>query len=178
MTVIHNFNLYRPEDDNLLRLNALFIKSEDGSDWYESQKLFSPNTVKVVFNKADGIIVSFSHDVSTLWPIGLSVAEVSEWPEEATPNGKWCFIDGQVVPRIYTVDELREQANHKRDYLLEQAAKIIAPLQDAVDLDMATEDEKDSLLAWKKYRVLLNRIEISSAANIDWPIPPANIHKV
>ncbi|WP_334473640.1 tail fiber assembly protein [Arsenophonus sp. PmNCSU2021_1] len=172
MTEIHNFSLYLPDDENLLKLNALFLKSEDGRDWYESQQLFSPDSVKVVFNQADGVIVSFSRDVSTLWPVGLSVAEVSEWPKEAAPNRKWCFIDGEVVPRIYTADELREQAIHKRDYLLEQAAKIIAPLQDAVDLDMATEAEKAALLAWKKYRVLLNRVDISTVPDIDWPELP------
>lgn len=48
----------------------------------------------------------------------------------------------------------------------------MAPLQDAVDLDMATETEKSALLAWKKYRVLLNRVDISNAPDIDWPEPP------
>ncbi|HAH6919014.1 TPA: tail fiber assembly protein, partial [Escherichia coli] len=42
-------------------------------------------------------------------------------------------------------------------------------LQDAVDLDMATEEEKLSLTKWKKYRVLLNRVQPENAPNIEWP---------
>ncbi|MBB2297621.1 tail fiber assembly protein, partial [Escherichia sp. 93.1462] len=45
----------------------------------------------------------------------------------------------------------------------------IAPLQDAVDLDMATDDETKLLLKWKKYRVLLMRVDIK---NTEWPKKP------
>jgi hypothetical protein len=156
---------------NLPVTDAIFLISDDGQDWYACQKTFQPETMKVVYEN-NGVIRSMSQDVSTLYPAGCSVAEVSEWPKEAAPNRNWCFIDGQVVPRIYTADELKEQATHKRDDLLEKAAKITAPLQDAVDLDMATEAEKASLLAWKKYRVLLNRVDISTAPDIEWPEAP------
>ncbi|QWT43017.1 tail fiber assembly protein [Dickeya dadantii] len=47
--------------------------------------------------------------------------------------------------------------------LLNDATKEITPLQDAVDLEMATDDEKAPLTAWKKYRVLLNRVDTSTA---------------
>ncbi|MEY5509334.1 tail fiber assembly protein, partial [Salmonella enterica subsp. enterica serovar Corvallis] len=45
----------------------------------------------------------------------------------------------------------------------------IAPLQDAVDLGIATDDEKAQLGEWKKYRVLVNRVDTS---NPDWPEQP------
>ncbi|MDY7245649.1 phage tail protein [Enterobacter hormaechei] len=48
----------------------------------------------------------------------------------------------------------------------------IEPLQDAVELDMATEEEKSSYDAWRKYRVLLTRVDTSLAPDIDWPEPP------
>lgn len=37
---------------------------------------------------------------------------------------------------------------------------------------MASEAEKASLIAWKKYRVLLNRADISKAPDIAWPESP------
>lgn len=51
----------------------------------------------------------------------------------------------------------------------------ITPLQDAVDIDEATEDEVAALKAWKKYRVLLSRVPEQSGypGAIDWPAPPA-----
>ncbi|EON9774816.1 tail fiber assembly protein, partial [Escherichia coli] len=48
----------------------------------------------------------------------------------------------------------------------------IAPLQDAVDLEIATEEETSLLEAWKKYRVLLNRVDTSTAPDIEWPVIP------
>lgn len=44
--------------------------------------------------------------------------------------------------------------------------------QDAVDTGIATEEETADLTAWKKYRVLLMRIDTSKAPNIEWPTPP------
>ncbi|EPJ1814220.1 tail fiber assembly protein, partial [Escherichia coli] len=49
----------------------------------------------------------------------------------------------------------------------------IAPLQDAVELELATEEENSLLEAWKKYRVLLNRVDTSVAPDIEWPTSPA-----
>ncbi|EIZ0225435.1 tail fiber assembly protein, partial [Escherichia coli] len=45
-------------------------------------------------------------------------------------------------------------------------------LQDAVDLELATEEEVTQLAAWKRYRVLLNRIDTSTAPEIKWPVTP------
>ncbi len=49
--------------------------------------------------------------------------------------------------------------------------KKIAPLQDAVDLDEATDKEKASLLAWRKYRVQVNRVDTLKPV---WPEKPAS----
>uniref|UniRef100_UPI001ABF6203 tail fiber assembly protein n=1 Tax=Xenorhabdus miraniensis TaxID=351674 RepID=UPI001ABF6203 len=52
------------------------------------------------------------------------------------------------------------------------AMHAIAPLQDAVDLDIATDAEQSALTAWRKYRVLLNRVDCSTAPDIQWPEQP------
>lgn len=75
-----------------------------------------------------------------------------------------------------------EQA--ERDYYIEAATRElkerigvatnnINTLQDAVDLDMATETEETSLTTWRKYRVLLSRVKTSTAPDIDWPVVPS-----
>ncbi|QYX54352.1 tail fiber assembly protein [Pseudomonas sp. S07E 245] len=55
------------------------------------------------------------------------------------------------------------------------ADSTIAPLQDAVDLEDATEAEAAALKQWKRYRVALNRLpdQPGYPATIDWPAPPA-----
>lgn len=55
------------------------------------------------------------------------------------------------------------------------ADAAIAPLQDAVELEEATEAEAALLMEWKRYRVALSRLpEQEGYPNeIDWPAPPA-----
>ncbi|EER2967480.1 tail fiber assembly protein [Escherichia coli] len=45
-------------------------------------------------------------------------------------------------------------------------------LPSSVDLEIATEEENSLLEAWKKYRVLLNRVDTSIAPDIEWPEEP------
>jgi hypothetical protein len=58
-----------------------------------------------------------------------------------------------------------------RDALLAQATSAIAPLQDAVDLDMATDADGAALKAWKTYRVLVNRVDLTQQSPV-WPVVP------
>lgn len=69
-------------------------------------------------------------------------------------------------------EELQQRAESQKLYLMSQAATAIAPLQDAVDLDMATDAEKSALTEWRKYRVLLNRVDCFTAPDIQWPEQP------
>ena len=39
-------------------------------------------------------------------------------------------------------------------------------------LEIATEEETSLLEAWKKYRVLLNRVNTTTAPDIEWPTVP------
>ena len=73
----------------------------------------------------------------------------------------------------YSPEELIAQAESKKSRLMQMANAEVAPLQDAVDLDIATGDEQALLLKWKKYRVLLNRVNPENAPDIIWPDIPA-----
>ncbi|MGC0821318.1 tail fiber assembly protein [Pantoea agglomerans] len=72
-----------------------------------------------------------------------------------------------------TADELISQAVDKRSRLRTEADTIIQPLQDANDLGIATDDEASQLIAWKKYRVMLMRVNMEDAESIIWPEQPA-----
>lgn len=89
----------------------------------------------------------------------------------ATPYDRW---DGKkwVTDREAEHAADIEVAEQKKTSLVSAANTTIAPLQDAVDLDIATEEEAQLLLAWKKYRVLLNRVDTSAAHYIEWPTQP------
>lgn len=91
----------------------------------------------------------------------------------ASPYDKW---DGKkwVTDQTAKSEALKNEALAKRDSFLALAAERIAPLKDAVDLDMATAEEAALLEKWKKYRVLLNRIEqqMGFPDSIEWPAIP------
>ncbi|HAL9962809.1 TPA: tail fiber assembly protein [Escherichia coli] len=57
-------------------------------------------------------------------------------------------------------------------FYIQEFSEYIAPLQDAVDLEIATEEERSLLEAWNKYRVLLNRVDTSTVPDIEWPANP------
>ncbi|EDI9320540.1 tail fiber assembly protein [Salmonella enterica subsp. enterica serovar Newport] len=98
-------------------------------------------------------------------------------PENVTsvsPDGEYQKWDGKAWVKdeaAETAARLRE-AEGTKNRLLQIASGKIAPLQDAVDLGLATDDEKVQLDEWKKYRVLVNRVDTSTAPKIDWPKKP------
>ncbi|EAN8257196.1 tail fiber assembly protein [Salmonella enterica] len=103
------------------------------------------------------------------------ISELGSLPENVTtisPDGQYEKWDGTK----WVKDEEAEKAARLREAeetkkrLLQLATDKIAPLQDAVDLEEATDEEKARLLAWKKYRVLVNRVDTSNPV---WPEQPA-----
>ncbi|EFB0062974.1 tail fiber assembly protein [Salmonella enterica] len=115
------------------------------------------------------------YDKTTGNPVYIS--EPGPMPENVTsvsPGGGYKKWDSKA--KVWVNDEAVEAAARLREAegtknrLLQIASEKIAPLQDAVDLGEATDKEKASLLAWRKYRVLVNRVDTS---NPDWPEQPA-----
>lgn len=86
-------------------------------------------------------------------------------------NNKWVISDEGL--KSQKVDQVQFAAQMKAQ-LMAGATKQIDPLQDAVDLDMGTDEEKMQLTAWRKYRVLLSRVNTSTAPDITWPSIPAS----
>lgn len=75
-------------------------------------------------------------------------------------------------PPALTPAEILAANTAIRDTCLANAALAIAPLQDAVDLDLATESESAKLKKWKLYRVEVNRVDLS-IQSVAWPSPPS-----
>lgn len=68
--------------------------------------------------------------------------------------------------------QLVSQADVKKAELRAAADSEIAWRQDAVDAAIATDEETATLAEWKKYRVLLMRVDTSAAPDIEWPTQP------
>lgn len=96
---------------------------------------------------------------------------------EGQHNGKFIQPDSAGAPKF--VDELPlahaelvDIAKGQRAEFLAIANMEIAWRQDALDAGIATKDETAALAAWRKYRVLLMRVDTSTAPHIEWPEVP------
>ena len=92
MKYIKKFTLYTP-DVKPFGESAVYLKDENGLDWYESQSQFSANTLKVMFDD-NGLIISSSRDVSSLFPLNCGVLEIDT--EENNLDGLY-VINGKLV---------------------------------------------------------------------------------
>lgn len=115
------------------------------------------------------------------WPGDLIEVDISIFNEfSAQPVcGKARGVNEKGEPAWVDLDPMSkvdqvEKANSLKILYRGNADKAIAPLQDASDLNLALESEISALNEWKKYRVLLSRIDTSEAPNIDWPIIPTS----
>ncbi|EHR8240187.1 TPA: tail fiber assembly protein, partial [Escherichia coli] len=108
----------------------------------------------------------------------LFISELGPLPENFTwlsPGGEYQKWNGTAWVKDTEAEKLFRirEAEETKKSLMQVASEHIAPLQDAADLEIATEEETSLLEAWKKYRVLLNRVDTSTAPDIEWPTSPA-----
>ncbi|WP_340617243.1 tail fiber assembly protein [Xenorhabdus entomophaga] len=117
-----------------------------------------------------------------VWPeVGIDVDESAFEKWTATPPmGKTRVVGDDGLPAWgepppappLTPEQLSQWVESQKRQLLKMATEKIDICQDAIDLDMATNAEKSSLTEWRKYRVLLNRVDCSTAPDIQWPEQP------
>ncbi|WP_336215142.1 tail fiber assembly protein [Enterobacter sp. P82] len=121
-----------------------------------------------------------SYEAQGTWPDDL--VEISQrWREyliQEQGNGKIISPNEYGQPVLTeqpapTEAELYALAESKKLKLMAEATDNIAPLQDAIDLGEATPEEIGKLESWKRYRVMLNRLDMSAAPSIEWPELPA-----
>lgn len=88
-----------------------------------------------------------------------------------TPYDKWDGTQWATDKEAQHAAEVAA-AEAKLSQLITEADNVIAPLERAVKLDMATDEEKAQLDAWERYSVLLSRINLEDAPDIKWPDKP------
>ena len=133
----------------------------NGTKWelvedYRNQKLYSKETSERVYINGLGALPP---DVTTIAPDGNYMRWNGEGWEKDTEAERAAAV---------------AFAESEKKRLTQEATLIIETLNDAVELSFATEAEVDDLIEWKKYRVLLNRVDTSEAQDIKWPSPPTS----
>lgn len=123
--------------------------------------------VEIIKIESDG-------DIATMFTAEFVETLVEVTGVDPMPCERWVY-DGVdfTAPVAYqpSPGEIRIVNTSTRDYYLAIAALAIAPLQDAADLDIATEDESELLTLWKQHRVAVNRVDLTEI-NPVWPTSP------
>lgn len=107
---------------------------------------------------------------------GVTAVEIKDGYAVSTG---YTYADGEFAAPPLTEEEISGQEENAitsnlslKDQLMSEATQRIAILQDAVDLEMATDEEAAALPLWKKYRVLLSRIDANTSEEVIWPTKP------
>lgn len=134
---------------------------------------------------ADYALVKDNKVVNTVvWDGETEVDFGSDFLSVLIPNGASVSIGYGYDGNVFSAPELTDEQQAEKDaaainantsikaLLMNESSQMISVLQDSVDLEMATEDEARLLPLWKKYRVLLNRINADITGEIKWPTKP------
>lgn len=131
----------------------------------------------IFWNPKGGFMSSMVHDEIPDDAIPLTADQYAALIAE-TQKGRCIKVGDDGVPyacddhpNIFTAEEIQSFNKGCLDHRLLAASSKIGVLQDAVELDMATDEEKATLVAWKKYRVMLGRVDLT-LEKPDWPEEP------
>lgn len=135
---------------SIIRLNGTWVYTED-------------NRNKIVYSVMTGQEIT----VTELGPLNDDVTIYA--PDTAFDkwNGSEWVTDNLALKQA-DIDKAKVDK-----YRLELLSKdMIDKLSDAIEFDMSLEGDDLKLKEWRKYRVLLNQIDINLAPNINWPSQP------
>ncbi|MEI7409295.1 tail fiber assembly protein [Pectobacterium aroidearum] len=133
-------------------------RSDDGKSWeqvpdYRGQTVYSTETRQSQTVSQFG---ELPEGVTLLKP----ASEFDKW------NGKKWVLDKDAQAAAAVKAAQSELASRRA-----AANSRINELTYAVNLDIATDDERAALTEWQRYAVLLSRID-ATAADIEWPVAP------
>ncbi|HCH7938052.1 TPA: tail fiber assembly protein [Providencia rettgeri] len=139
--------------------NIAIIRSEDEKTWihvadYRGKTAYSTET-------RQPLEIDFIGDLPDTLTLLEPKTEFDVW------NGKKWVTDIEAQKAV-----LVAQAEQEKAQRLEEANATITYLQDAIEVGLDDDDYQAKLTAWKTYRVLLNRVDTSTAPDIDWPQKP------
>lgn len=139
------------EDDHaIVRQGDKWIYPVD----HRGKKIYS------IANGAESTVTEIG-DIPNGFTLLQPTSEFDSW------NGKKWVLDKEKQHQ-YDVTTAQSQQSQ----LLNDANSAISNLQDAVDAEIATEQQTEMLKKWKKYRFELNQLDVNTAPNIQWPANP------
>ncbi|KAE9777510.1 tail fiber assembly protein [Escherichia coli] len=158
------------------RHSIVWLFSEDGKNWYEEQKNFASDTIKVAYNER-GRVVWIGKDVTGIEPTNVSIIELPDITtnRRITAPGYWFYRNDEFV------FDYKLKAEDERDALLQQASIMTSEWEKDLLLGLISNEDREKLKAWRVYAKELQVMDFSAIVNktaydnIVWPESPQNI---
>ena len=157
------------------RHSIVWLFSEDGKNWYEEQKNFSGNTIKVAYNKR-GRVVWIGKDVTGIEPTNVSIIELPDITtnRRITAPGYWFYRNDEFV------FDYKLKAEDERDALLQRVSIMTSEWEKDLLLGLISDEDREKLKAYRIYAKSLQAMDFSAITdkttynNISWPEQPQN----
>ncbi|EFO1600412.1 tail fiber assembly protein [Escherichia coli] len=150
-----------------------WLFSEDGKNWYEEQKNFASDTIKMVYT-GDGRVVWVGKDVTGIEPRNASVIEVPDITanRRITALGYWFYRNDEFV------FDYKLKAEDERDALLKQVSIMTSEWEKDLLLGLISDEDREKLKAYRIYAKSLQAMDFSPITDkasynaIEWPASP------
>ena len=121
------------------------IFDENNNNWYEEQKNFKENTLKIMYNKDSFLILGREKDVSKIAPtmVGDIIEEI-EYSEEIKVNPNLYFINGEMVELKECETIKSGKVVYDRDFKIEKIKEKLKELNfpEIYNHSLSPEEEK------------------------------------
>ena len=137
--------------------------------FYDENTGVIPEDAVVVTHEQHLSLISGMNDgerrvyIGTTGELTLSDSKPSQWHTWDSDNNAWVISDTE------REQAAKADAENMRSALRSTADTEISWRQDAVDAGIATDEETAALSEWKKYRIMLMRVNTAKPL---WPMPP------
>ncbi|EHY6174350.1 tail fiber assembly protein [Escherichia coli] len=150
-----------------------WLFSEDDKNWYEEQKNFASDTIKMVYT-GDGRVVWVGKDVTGIEPRNASVIEVPDITanRRIEASGYWFYRNDEFV------FDYKLKAEDERDALLKQVSIMTSEWEKDLLLGLISDEDREKLKAYRIYAKSLQALDFSTIADktsynaIEWPVSP------
>ncbi len=150
-----------------------WLFSEDDKNWYEEQKNFASDTIKMVYT-GDGRVVWVGKDVTGIEPRNASVIEVPDITanRRITVPGYWFYRNDEFV------FDYKLKAEDERDALLKQVSIMTSDWEKDLLPGLISDEDREKLKAYRIYAKSLQAMDFSPITDkasynaIEWPVSP------
>lgn len=157
------------------RHSIVWLFSEDDKNWYEEQKNFASDTIKVAYNER-GRVVWIGKDVTGIEPTNVSIIELPDIAtnRRITAPGYWFYRNDEFV------FDYKLKAEDERDALLKQVSIMTSEWEKDLLLGLISDEDREKLKSYRIYAKSLQAMDFSAITdkttynNISWPEQPQN----